>query len=156
MKRNLSGRKYVIIAIFILVAIIFIVRLLFLQVIDDSYLLSAENNVLRKNTIYPNRGLIYDKKGQLLVYDEAAYDLMVIPRKVKSIDTVEFCDMLGITDSTFRIKMASRTSRRSHQLAHHLYHRRPRRVIRHQIINHRINLLKREIDMLGRFVAWIH
>ncbi|RLD57287.1 MAG: penicillin-binding protein 2 [Bacteroidetes bacterium] len=106
MKRNLSGRKYIIITIFILVAIIFIVRLLFLQVIDDSYLLSAENNVLRKNTIYPNRGLIYDKNGQLLVYDEAAYDLMVIPRKVKSIDTIEFCDMLGITDSIFRSKMA--------------------------------------------------
>ncbi len=105
MKRNLSGRKFIIIAIFILVGIIFVVRLLFLQVIDDSYLLSAENNVLRKNTIYPNRGLIYDKKGQLLVYDEAAYDLMVIPRKVKTIDTVEFCSLLGITDSVFRSKM---------------------------------------------------
>ena len=89
-----------------MVATIFIVRLLFLQVIDDSYLLSAENNVLRKNTIYPNRGLIYDKNEQLLVYDEAAYDLMVIPRKVKTIDTIEFCSLLGITDSVFSSKMA--------------------------------------------------
>lgn len=105
MQRNLTGRKFIIIAIFILVAAVFIVRLLILQVIDDSYLLSAENNVLRKNIIYPNRGLIYDKNGKLLVYDEAAYDLMVIPRKVKPLDTIEFCSLLGISDSVFRVKI---------------------------------------------------
>lgn len=102
MRRNLAERKLVIISIFIIVGIIFIVRLFFLQVLDETYMLSAENNVLRKVTIYPNRGLIYDRKGKLFVYDEAAYDLMVIPRQVKTIDTAEFCRLLDISDTVFR------------------------------------------------------
>ncbi len=105
MNRNLSERKYVVIAIFVIVAVIFIVRLLILQLFDDSYILSAENNVLRKVTIYPNRGRIYDRNGELLVYDEAAYDLLVIPRQVKELDTVEFCHILNIPDSVFKMKM---------------------------------------------------
>jgi penicillin-binding protein 2 len=106
MRRNLAGRKIVIISIFIIVGIIFTIRLFYLQVIDDSYILSAENNVTRHITIYPNRGLIYDRKGKLFVYDEAAYDLMVIPRQVKSLDTAEFCALLNITDTVFKEKMA--------------------------------------------------
>ena len=105
MNRNLSERKYIVIAIFVIVAVVFIVRLLILQVFDDSYILSAENNVLRKITIYPNRGRIYDRNGELLVYDEAAYDLLVIPRQVKNIDTAEFCSILNISDSVFKVKM---------------------------------------------------
>jgi len=105
MNRNLSERKYVVIAIFVIVAVIFIVRLLILQLFDDSYILSAENNVLRKITIYPNRGRIYDRNGELLVYDEAAYDLLVIPRQVKDMDTAEFCRILNISDSVFLVKM---------------------------------------------------
>ncbi|MCD4663792.1 MAG: penicillin-binding protein 2 [Bacteroidales bacterium] len=105
MKKNLSDRKYVIIAVIGIVAMIFIIRLLYIQVLDDTYILSAESNVLRKNTIYPNRGLIYDRDGKLLVYDEAAYDMMVIPRQVKNKDTLEFCRILNISDTAFRIKM---------------------------------------------------
>ncbi|MCD4683916.1 MAG: penicillin-binding protein 2 [Bacteroidales bacterium] len=113
MNRNLSDRKYIIIAIFIVVGIIFLFRLFYLQILDQSYILSAENNVLHKKTIYPNRGLIYDRNGELLVYDEAAYDLMVIPRQVKKIDTAEFCQLLNITDSVFtaRMKKAKKYSR---------------------------------------------
>lgn len=105
MNRNLSDRKYIIIAIFIIVGIVYLIRLFYLQVFDESYILSAENNVLRPTTIYPNRGLIYDRNGKLLVYDEAAYDLMVIPRQVKDIDTAEFCRLLNITDSAYSAKM---------------------------------------------------
>ena len=109
MNRNLTDRKYIIIAIFITVGLIFLVRLFYLQVMDETYILSAENNVLRKNIVYPNRGLIYDRNGELLVYDEAAYDLMVIPRQVKSIDTAEFCEVLSITDSVFKVRMKKAT-----------------------------------------------
>lgn len=105
MKRNLGNRKFVVATIFLVLGIIFILRLFYLQVLDDSYLLSAENNVLRKNIIYPNRGLIFDRNNQLLVYDEAAYDLMVIPRQVKEMDTAEFCRLLNITDSVFDVRM---------------------------------------------------
>ncbi len=105
MNRNLADRKYIIIAIFVVVGIIFLARLFYLQVLNQSYILSAENNVLHKKTIYPNRGLIYDRNGELLVYDEAAYDLMVIPRQVGEVDTVEICQLLNITDSVFIARM---------------------------------------------------
>jgi Penicillin-binding protein 2, putative len=58
------------------VAIIFIIRLFYLQVINSSYKLSADNIVLRKVREYPPRGLIYDRYGNLMVFNEAAYDLM--------------------------------------------------------------------------------
>ena len=106
MKRNYSERKYIIISIFALTGLIFLARLFYLQVIDDRYILSAESNVLQKNIIYPNRGLIYDRNGNLLVYDEAAYDLMVVPGQVRDIDTAGFCELLNITDSTFRVRMS--------------------------------------------------
>jgi penicillin-binding protein 2 len=107
MKKNLSDRKYIIYLLFIFVGVVFLMRLFFLQVIDQSYLLSAENNVLRHNVIYPNRGLIFDRNGQLLVYDEAAYDLMVVPGQLRQIDTAEFCHLLNITDSIFSLRLAT-------------------------------------------------
>jgi penicillin-binding protein 2 len=106
MKRNFSERKYVILLLFALIGLIYLVRLFYLQVFDTTYILSAESNVLRKNTIYPNRGLIYDRNDKLMVYDEAAYDLMVIPGQVTEMDTVEFCALLNITDSTFVAKLS--------------------------------------------------
>ncbi|RLC23871.1 MAG: penicillin-binding protein 2 [Deltaproteobacteria bacterium] len=109
MNRNLSDRKYFVIAIFAIVCIIYLIRLFYLQVFDESYILSAENNVLRPTIIYPNRGLIYDRQGELLVYDEAAYDLMVIPRQVKDMDIAEFCRLLNISDSTYGVIMKRAT-----------------------------------------------
>lgn len=109
MKRNYTERKYIIIILFVAVGLIFLIRLFYLQVFDTSYILSAESNVLRKNVIFPNRGLIYDRNNELLVYDEAAYDLMVIPAQVGTVDTAEFCSLLGITDSTFRVRMEKAT-----------------------------------------------
>jgi penicillin-binding protein 2 len=101
----LSGRRYVIAAIFIVVSIIYLMRLFYIQVLNDSYKMSANNNVLRYMTEYPARGLVYDREGVLLVYNEAAYDLMVTPRQVKQIDTVDFCETIGITKVQFIKKM---------------------------------------------------
>lgn len=95
--KSLASRKLIIIAIFVAVAFVYIGRLFYLQIIDGSYKLSADNNVLRFVTQYPARGLIYDRNGKLLVYNEAVYDLMVVPRLVKELDTAEFCRLLGIT-----------------------------------------------------------
>lgn len=77
--------------------LVLIIRLFHLQVIEHSYRLSASNNVLRYITQYPARGLIYDRNNELLVYNTAAYDLMVIPRQVQPFDTTEFCSILEIT-----------------------------------------------------------
>ena len=96
-----SGRNTVIILIFLTVGMIYLLRIFYLQVIDDSYKLSANNNVLRYVTDYPARGLIYDRNGKLLVYNEPVYDLMIVPRQVKDIDTVEFCRLIDITIEDF-------------------------------------------------------
>lgn len=96
MRKDYSGRKYSIVAFIILVGLLFIVRLFYLQVVDERYMLSAESNVLRKITRYPARGLIYDRNGELLVYNETAYDVMVIPRRVQAFDTLELAGLLDI------------------------------------------------------------
>ncbi len=100
--KQLEGRRYVIAAIFTLVAFIFLVRLFFVQVLDDQYKLDADNNVLRHIVKYPARGLIYDRNGELLVYNEAAYDLMVTPRQMKEeFDTLAFCELMEISKEEF-------------------------------------------------------
>lgn len=110
--RDFSQRKYVVIGIFILVAIIFLLRFFYLQVIENSFKLSADNIVLRQERQYPPRGRIYDRNNNLVVYNEAAYDLMVIPSQVKNIDTTAFCELLEIDQETFveKINRAKRYS----------------------------------------------
>ena len=104
-KINYSQRKYVIGSIFILVAFILLIKLFIIQIIDTSYKQSSENNTLRYITQYPSRGKIYDRNGKLLVYNDAVYDLMVVPNQVKNIDTLSFCKLLNINDSIFNIYM---------------------------------------------------
>lgn len=105
MKNTLSSRRFILMGIFITVGIIYIIRLLFLQVFDDSYAQLANRNALRFVTQYPARGLIYDRKGELLVYNELVYDLMVIPRQVKNIDTALLCELVGIDKEQFLTRM---------------------------------------------------
>jgi penicillin-binding protein 2 len=100
-----SDRKLVIGGVIVVTGLIFLIRLFFVQVMDDSYKLSAENNVLRHMTEYPARGLVYDRNGKLLVYNEAYYDLMVIPKQIAGLDTLDFCNTLGITVEDFKQRM---------------------------------------------------
>lgn len=105
-QKSNTSRIQTIIAIFLVTGIIYIARLFYIQVIDESYALSANNNVLRYVTQYPARGLIYDRNGKLLVYNEAVYDLMVLPAQIKEIDTAEFCKLLEIPIEGFRERLA--------------------------------------------------
>ncbi len=106
------ARKYVIQGIFIVVALILLTRIFYIQVVSDKYLLSANNNVLRKILIYPARGIILDRNEKILVQNEPVYDLMVTPREVKPFDTVEFCRLIGIDKEGFdkRFKKAKNYS----------------------------------------------
>jgi penicillin-binding protein 2 len=105
---QLGDRKYFIGGFFILIVIIFIVRLFYIQLIDDQYKIGADNNALRKQTEYAVRGYIYDRKGKLLVYNEPSYDLMIVPRETKGCDTMGLCAILEITKQEYlkRIKKA--------------------------------------------------
>jgi penicillin-binding protein 2 len=90
-------RRYIVSAIFVFSFLIYIIKLFYLQIIDDSYKYSAENNSRRFVTQYPARGLILDRKGKLIVDNMVAYDLMVTPNQVKAFDTTELCNILQIT-----------------------------------------------------------
>lgn len=79
-----------------IVGIIFLSKLFYIQVIDDSAKISAENNAVRTEIIYPARGQMIDRNGDLVVYSKAAYDLMIIPALVKDFDTTELCQILDI------------------------------------------------------------
>lgn len=94
---NLEKRKYVIAGFLCVIVIIYLVRLFNLQVADGKYKENADSNALLQRTIYPARGLIYDRHNRLVVFNQPAYDVMIIPRDVKEFDTVGFCKVLGIT-----------------------------------------------------------
>lgn len=99
----------------ILVGIVYIMRLFYLQVLNNSYNIPTLNNSAVKITYdYPERGYIYDRNGLLLVANQLSYDIMVIPREVKPLDTTEFCSLLKITKEDFikKYKKAERYSTR--------------------------------------------
>jgi penicillin-binding protein 2 len=110
MKDVFINRKYFVITLVVVASLALIFKLFSIQIVEDSYRLSADNNVLRYVTQYPARGLIYDRNGKLMVYNQAAYDLMVIPAQTNKPDTAELCDILGITREVFRERMAEAIS----------------------------------------------
>jgi penicillin-binding protein 2 len=105
MKDAFVNRKYMVMGLIIIAAVALIIRLFIIQVVKDTYRLSADNNVLRYVTQYPARGLIYDRYGNLIVFNQAAYDLMVVPAQTAKLDTITFCNDLGISIEVFRERM---------------------------------------------------
>lgn len=79
-----------------LLVFIYITKLFFIQVVDESSKSKAENNAILKLRIQPARGLIYDRNKKLIVYNEAVYDIMVIPKEVKKFDTTQLCNLLSV------------------------------------------------------------
>ena len=105
MSNKYADRSHVVRVIFIVVFALFVGRLAMLQLFSSEYKEKAEQQSLRNITQYPARGFIYDRNGKLLVHNEAVYDLMVIPRMVKDLDTNLFCKSLGITREDFDERM---------------------------------------------------
>lgn len=105
---HLGDRKFIIGGFFLLIIIVYVARLFYIQVIDKSYKLAAEQNAFQYLIDYPQRGVIYDRKGRFMVKNEPSYDLMVTPKLVKGCDTVSLCEILEITREEFlkRIKKA--------------------------------------------------
>ena len=99
-------RKFILGGAIILVLLVYVVRLFTLQVLSDEYKTKADSNAFYKKTIYPSRGLIYDRNGELLVYNQPAYDIMFVPREIKGkLDTLELCAALNITRDDFEKRM---------------------------------------------------
>ncbi len=102
-------RYYIIIALIGLLAAVYLVRLFSLQVLNKSYKDKANQNALRYITEHPARGLIYDRNDSLLVYNDAAYDLMVVPNELRDFDTAELCRVLDLTKAEVEKKIARAT-----------------------------------------------
>ena len=109
---NLEKRKYVIGGFLVLIALIYLIRLFDLQIQDGRYKASADSNAFLKKTVYPSRGLIYDRNGELVVYNQPAYDVMLIPRDVQPFDTADFCRTLNITPQQLEKRFADMRDKR--------------------------------------------
>ena len=94
-------RKVLLPSLIIIATSLLVIRIFYLQIVDDTLKLKSENNAIKKKYEYPERGYMYDRKGKLLVANQASYDIMVIPRDVKNTDTLEFCQLLNITKEDF-------------------------------------------------------
>ncbi|MDE7124912.1 MAG: penicillin-binding protein 2, partial [Muribaculaceae bacterium] len=109
---NLEKRKYVIAGFILAIAAIYLVRLYSLQINDDAYKRSADSNAFLKKTVYPSRGLMYDRNGELVVFNQPAYDVMMIPRDVEPFDTIDFCNALNITREQFDKRISDMKDKR--------------------------------------------
>ena len=95
-------RKGLLIFLILFIGVIFIFRLFYLQILSSEYSIPTLNNSAVKVTYdYPERGYIYDRNGVLLVANQLSYDIMIIPREVKPLDTLEFCNLLKISKEDF-------------------------------------------------------
>ncbi|WP_262732070.1 penicillin-binding protein 2 [Gaetbulibacter sp. NE] len=97
-------RKLLLLSTVVIVGLIFIARLFYLQVYNQSTYNLYEDNAIRKVYDYPKRGYVYDRNGKLLVANQPSYDVMIIPREVEPLDTLEFCNLLKITKEDFKKK----------------------------------------------------
>ena len=103
---SLDYRHYVIGGVALLIVVVYIIRLFMLQITSDDYKKSADSNAFLKKIEYPSRGGIYDRHGKLLVYNQPAYDIMVVMNEAKDhLDTLDFCEALNITREDFDHRM---------------------------------------------------
>lgn len=102
---SLDTRKRNIIGFILLVAFVYLIQLFFLQIIHQDYKESADSNAFLKKVLYPSRGLLYDREGRLLVFNQSTYDVMFVLREVAPFDTLDFCHILGITKEQFLKRM---------------------------------------------------
>ena len=102
---NREKRKYVIGAVATGIVLIYIVRLFTLQIMSDDYKKNADSNAFLKKIQYPSRGVITDRNGKLLVYNQPSYDIMVVMNEQQGVDTLDLCASLGITKEYYIKRM---------------------------------------------------
>ena len=106
-KHRYEYRKDTIGGIALIIVLCYIVRLAFLQLSDGEYKTKADSNAFLNNVIFPTRGVIYDRNGELLVFNQPAYDIMVVMREVEDLDTLDFCQTINISKEEFDTRMAT-------------------------------------------------
>lgn len=103
---DVEHRKIVIGGVAVFIITVYIIRLFALQLMSDDYRKSADSNAFLKKVEYPSRGIIRDRNGKLLVYNQPSYDIMVVMNEERGhLDTLDFCQTLGITKEYFIKRM---------------------------------------------------
>ncbi len=98
----MRGGKYLILqGVVVVIFLIIIAKLFNIQIVDESYKQSSENNILRYEVQYPPRGVVYDRNGEYLIQSKEIYDLMVIPRDVQPFDTALMCRIINVSQPKF-------------------------------------------------------
>ena len=105
---SLDNRRHVIAGVAIVIVVVYVLRLFQLQITSDDYKKSADSNAFLKKIEYPSRGVINDRNGKLMVYNQPAYDIMVVMNEAKDhLDTLDLCEALNITREEFNMRMAN-------------------------------------------------
>lgn len=99
-----EGRKEIIQIAIVLVGVIFLIKLFFIQVLDNRYSELAYSNAILREVDYPVRGLIKDRNGKLIVYNTPEFDLLIIHKEVKTLDTARFCEVFDMSPAELRLK----------------------------------------------------
>lgn len=102
---ELEKRKYVIGGTAVVIIIVYLIRLFTLQLLSEDFKVSADSNAFLKRIQYPARGAISDRNGKLLVYNQPAYDVMVIMKEQQGVDTLDLCESLDITRDWYERRM---------------------------------------------------
>ncbi len=102
----MNGKSQILIIGVVIVCLVLVTRLFFLQIVDEEYKISAENNAYKYITIYPVRGLILDRNGNILVSNKNSYDIMVTPVDLQPFDTAALCRIFSIKKEFVRKKIA--------------------------------------------------
>ena len=103
---SLEYRRYVIGGVAVLIVVVYIIRLFTLQLLSDDYKKNADSNAFLKKIEFPSRGVITDRNGKQMVYNQPVYDIMVIMNEMAGrLDTMEFCNAIGITKEYFIQRM---------------------------------------------------
>lgn len=108
----LARRRYVIAAVVVVIALVYVAQLFNLQLMSPQYRDYADSNAFLRRTLYPARGAIYDRNGKLLVYNRPTYDVMMVVREMKQFDTLDFCRTLNIDMDRFYTLDADMRDRR--------------------------------------------
>src|SRR5690349_16038431 len=97
-----EGRKEIIQITFVVVGVIFLIKLFFIQVVSDKYAKMAEGNAIIRRVEFPERGMIYDRNGKLIVYNTPEFDLYIVKKETKSLDSAAFCEVFSKTQEELR------------------------------------------------------
>jgi len=100
-----QSRSNTIRLIVIITFVVIALQLFYLQIVDRRYEQLAMDNAVYPKVIYPERGIIYDRKGKAILNNTIIFDLMVTPAEAKGIDTLDFCRLMNMDTSEFRKRM---------------------------------------------------